>query len=1168
MKSNILYFITFALFLNICVFAQEEPESICEPDDRVSSIDPAIGRIILTYDPYVEQNLCATGFIIPNGKIVTAGHVIAELIIEGDWLEFNVKPSLPDGKLQYSDLEDRYIIDMNSISYQYEGPLQSGYGKDWAVFSVFPNSITGLTPIEAQESFKIVKKTNDPGNVNIRITGYGKDNGTTNHIQQTAIGPYNHNEPNFPDFHKYITDTENGNSGSPIVDESTGFVIGVHCQGQCSGYGWNGGTSFTNTEFWNAVNLGDIITIDQKRESGSRLTGTNISHYETRFSDDSFLDYQIPSGSGIPFQFNKNNTETFRGLQELVNSPTEKYYQWNNLSDVTNHKSFLLNNTVTYYTSNFKQVYSNVSIKNEYPEVQGLNPPNDNVDFKDPWLIDYPDPNFGNAKRNRGMKQTGIDALIYKTRLAPFSPDFATNYDEDVYRGVFLNQPIETGKPYFSVRSQVQDVFLSQTNRWHKFYCYEWTGTNAIFQYPYNNETAIVFTNDNATVTAKLKGTQISNYQNAYSSNSQRRFIQTPDGVKHIVYTSMGKVWYELSTNGGSTWIIGNGGKPLSNVDSKNPAMSFYGNQVGIVWQEQYGISFKIKIAVFYGSNYSSSVIDTAAEEVLSYSHNANPVIAFGYSIAEQGNVMVAWSGAVYGLFYAQGIMMNLGFASSNGISWTSQTSLTGTDANSVNPTLAANHLVYTNPFIYHLAWEQKINASSSKINYCKAYYQNNLIQHSAIEEPSSNSGYSKNYSPLVELRQIINYEYVYVTWLGYRDSQQEESLEKGNAFSGGETRVLLKNKYTSWSVLGVYGDNVNNFGLNKGTAIISNVQIIGLAWSETYGSSFTNKAIKSPGTGTINILNTNGKDLQINNSVNFSDMYANSFQSVTSPYSFSLSQNFAGLSKENSIILFNGREGIVSRNDGQFYFALGDVSINGSNVDFIPLADSTQFFTAEDINSYFETVSFSVNSSSVLIYGVQYGITDSALCSSVLADGRQIYFKVELVDANNNQTLGLFDEITFTEENVYQYNNIGYQMDLTWIGEKTLKLRLVVQTNSEFDYAIAKRFSDQSVFLKNSLINIKYNDNLVVTEYALEQNFPNPFNPATTIKYQLPASGNVTLKVYDILGEEIATLVNEEKAAGRYEVNFYVSNLASGVYIYRLNVNDYVSVKKMVLLR
>ncbi len=88
------------------------------------------------------------------------------------------------------------------------------------------------------------------------------------------------------------------------------------------------------------------------------------------------------------------------------------------------------------------------------------------------------------------------------------------------------------------------------------------------------------------------------------------------------------------------------------------------------------------------------------------------------------------------------------------------------------------------------------------------------------------------------------------------------------------------------------------------------------------------------------------------------------------------------------------------------------------------------------------------------------------------------------------------------------------------------------------------------------------------VMEYALFNNFPNPFNPSTTINYQLPQNGLVTLKVYDILGKEVATLVNEQKIQGSYSANFDASKLASGVYIYQLRVNDFVSSKKMLLLK
>jgi len=89
-----------------------------------------------------------------------------------------------------------------------------------------------------------------------------------------------------------------------------------------------------------------------------------------------------------------------------------------------------------------------------------------------------------------------------------------------------------------------------------------------------------------------------------------------------------------------------------------------------------------------------------------------------------------------------------------------------------------------------------------------------------------------------------------------------------------------------------------------------------------------------------------------------------------------------------------------------------------------------------------------------------------------------------------------------------------------------------------------------------------------LLTDYDLSNAFPNPFNPITTITYQLPKEGLVTLKIYDILGNEVRTLVNEQKEMGKYTVQFDASSLASGMYIYRLRANDYTSTKKMLLLK
>jgi len=88
------------------------------------------------------------------------------------------------------------------------------------------------------------------------------------------------------------------------------------------------------------------------------------------------------------------------------------------------------------------------------------------------------------------------------------------------------------------------------------------------------------------------------------------------------------------------------------------------------------------------------------------------------------------------------------------------------------------------------------------------------------------------------------------------------------------------------------------------------------------------------------------------------------------------------------------------------------------------------------------------------------------------------------------------------------------------------------------------------------------------VNFYRLSNNYPNPFNPSTSIQYAISNRQFVSLKVYDILGTEIETLVNEEKSAGKYELNWNAANLPSGVYFYRLQAGDFVQTRKMILLK
>ncbi len=105
------------------------------------------------------------------------------------------------------------------------------------------------------------------------------------------------------------------------------------------------------------------------------------------------------------------------------------------------------------------------------------------------------------------------------------------------------------------------------------------------------------------------------------------------------------------------------------------------------------------------------------------------------------------------------------------------------------------------------------------------------------------------------------------------------------------------------------------------------------------------------------------------------------------------------------------------------------------------------------------------------------------------------------------------------------------------------------------------------NVYSQSVLTDVE-EDETIPSTFKIEQNYPNPFNPSTIIRFSVPENSNVTLIVYDILGNEITTLLNEDKDAGWYNIRFDASGLASGVYIYRITADNFISTKKMTLLK
>ncbi|MBK9737118.1 MAG: T9SS type A sorting domain-containing protein [Saprospiraceae bacterium] len=135
--------------------------------------------------------------------------------------------------------------------------------------------------------------------------------------------------------------------------------------------------------------------------------------------------------------------------------------------------------------------------------------------------------------------------------------------------------------------------------------------------------------------------------------------------------------------------------------------------------------------------------------------------------------------------------------------------------------------------------------------------------------------------------------------------------------------------------------------------------------------------------------------------------------------------------------------------------------------------------------------------------------------------------------------------------------HTFGQQYTITVNGVSDLSGNLISINHNTSEYTVPASNTD---------------DEKIPTEFLLSQNYPNPFNPSTVIKYQLPVTSQISIKVFDLLGNEVSTLVDEFKQAGIYEVQFNTSSssgeLASGVYIYRIQTNEFTETRKMVLLK
>jgi len=253
--------------------------------------------------------------------------------------------------------------------------------------------------------------------------------------------------------------------------------------------------------------------------------------------------------------------------------------------------------------------------------------------------------------------------------------------------------------------------------------------------------------------------------------------------------------------------------------------------------------------------------------------------------------------------------------------------------------------------------------------------------------------------------------------------------------------------------------------------------------------------------------------------------------------------------------VWINGNNGNINRNTGTDItgtYRLGFLSneLPATNV-FVGAFDPWDT-TIVSPGYFFSTV----NSGNHLVRDLIVFRTNSTITGRVTINGSAPNFNMELF-AQNADTGFVFTLANTNGDFVFH------------VTDKIFNYTIRPSNFGQYNFiSVVAHPGETNVILNLTLTDITTDDNLVPSEYSLSQNYPNPFNPSTSIQYALSDKQFVQLKVYNLLGNEVATLVNDEKAAGNYSVDFNASTLSSGVYFYKLQAGSFVETRKMILLK
>ncbi len=467
---------------------------------------------------------------------------------------------------------------------------------------------------------------------------------------------------------------------------------------------------------------------------------------------------------------------------------------------------------------------------------------------------------------------------------------------------------------------------------------------------------------------------------------------------------------------------------------------------------------------------------------------------------------------------------------------WSQDIRLTNASGNSITP-LNNSKCIAANGDTIHIVWYDDRDGNE------EIYYKRSM-NNGASWDPDvrlTNSTGLSNYPAI-----FVSGLNVRIAWRDYRDGNYEEYYKQSN--NGGVSwgnDVRLTNAQSTSSIPAIYISNNNEFivwhdyrddpnGDIEAEIYFKKSTDNGITWSNDFRLTNSVRMSENPSisvsNSTIHIVWADsrmggGSEIFYKESTDNGNTWTTDLQISNNPPLMVSNNPCISSSGQNLFVVWNDHRNYHS----QIYFKR---SIDGG------LSWSSEISISNDSSSSYNASLVNYNEQLHFVY----------------YDNRDNYFKI-YYEKSNDLGLTWLPELKLTHD-----NTAGSSRPSMCISNNQLN---VIWCDT--------RFGNFEIFYKNNpggLTNINTQNNLNVKAYLLSQNYPNPFNPKTKIRFDVPTTSFTKLIVYDLLGREVATLVNEELKPGSYEADWDASNFSSGVYFYKIISGDFVETKKMVLMK